>query len=146
MQELFKDLTVSMVVSWWGAFVATGLAIIKVMETLRDRTRIDVGTSLTTSVNVGHEIRIRNLSPRPIMLTYWEVYYASSLCPLIGRKNISEPEFDTPDSTIAPYNTHTLSFNDENYFPLYHKKLKTSAIYIELHFAGRRRVRRKIYE
>ncbi|MBG9573108.1 hypothetical protein [Cytobacillus firmus] len=68
MQELFKDLTVSMVVSWWGAFVATGLAIIKVMETLRDRTRIDVGTSLTTSVNVGHEIRIRNLSPRPIML------------------------------------------------------------------------------
>ena len=33
------------------AFVATGLGIIKMMETLRDRTRIDVGTNFTTSIS-----------------------------------------------------------------------------------------------
>lgn len=134
-----------MVISWWGAFVATGLAIIKIIETLRDRTRIDVGTSFTTSVNVGHEIRIRNLSPRPVVLTYWEVYYASRFCPAFCRKGIEGRDFDTPDSTLPPFTTHTLSFNEENYFSINYKKMKSKAIYIDIHFAGRRRIRRKIY-
>lgn len=145
MQELFKDVTVSMIVSWWGAFVATVLAIIKVMETLRDRTRIDVGASFTTSVNVGHEIRIRNLSPRPVVLTHWEIYYASKFWHKLGRKDIETREIDTPDTTLSASTTHTLGFNDENYFSINHKKMQSRAIYIEIYFAGRRRIRRKIH-
>ncbi|WP_148242234.1 hypothetical protein [Enterobacter asburiae] len=145
MQELFKDVTVSIIVSWWGAFVATVLAIIKVMETLRDRTRIDVGASFTTSVNVGHEIRIRNLSPRPVVLTHWEIYYASKCWHKLGRKDIETREFDTSDTTLSPFTTHALGFNDKSYFSITHKKMQSKAIYIEICFAGRRRIRRKIY-
>lgn len=144
MQDLFKDVTVSMVVSWWGAIVSTGLAVIKVMETWRDRTRIDLGWSFTTSANVGHEIRIRNLSPRPVVLTHWEIYYASRYCRILGRKPIETREFDAPDSTLPPFTTHTLTFIDENYFHINYKKMKSKAIYINIHFAGRGVIHRKI--
>lgn len=131
--------------AWWGAVLSTVLAAVKGWEIWRDRFRVEVGGSFTSAPDIGNEVRIRNLSPKPLILVHWEVFYGSGVWPFRKETSICERDYDAGDSTIAPVSTHTLAFVDESYFSTSYDRLKGRSVYIRLHIAGRGTIRRKLY-
>ncbi len=145
MHEWIISLTNAIAPAWWGAVLSTMLAIIKVWELWRDRFKIEVGSSFATAAHIGNEVRIRNLSPKPQILTHWEIFYRSGIPLLRTEKSICCRDFDTDDSCIAPSSTQKLTFSGESYFSTTAEKLKGRSIYIRVYVAGRRPVCHKIY-
>ena len=132
-------------IAWWGAGLSTLLALVKLWELWRDRFRIDVGYGFTGEPSIGNDIHIRNLSGKPIILTYWEVFYRSNLWPIKKDTYINSPEEDTHDIQINPHSSMTLNFSDMNHFSWGHKAMKGNRIYIALHIAGRRSIIKRVY-
>jgi len=130
----------------WGGFVLSlVLAIVKLWELYSGRARIEIGGDYASLDSVGNQIYIRNLSPKPIILIYWEVYYGTK--PLFFRKEtpISSPE-SSVNATIAAGSTYQLSFEDEHHFSTSVAALNGRAIFMRLFIAGRSRpIVRKIY-
>lgn len=142
--DLLSYLPNATVPAWWGAVLSTLLAVIKFWELWRDRFRIEIGSCFTTEPHIGNEVRIRNPSPNPLILTHWEIFYGSALCPISKKSSISEREYDTEDCVITSASTHTLSFKNESYFYTNIDKLKGRTVYIKIHFAGRRVICQKL--
>lgn len=128
-----------------GAVLSTILAAVKGWELWRDRFRIEVGGSFTSAPDIGNEVRIRNLSLKPLILVHWEVFYGSGIWPFRKETSICDRDYDASDATIAPASTHTLTFAGESYFSTSHDRLKGRSVYIRLHIAGRGTIRRKLY-
>lgn len=145
MSEWITNLTNATTPAWWGAVLSTILAIIKVWELWRDRFKIEIGSNFTTNAYIGNEIRIRNLTPKPLILTHWEIFHRSGIPLFRKEKSICCREFDTADSTIVPASTHKLTFSGEFYFSTALQNLKCSGIYIRVNVAGHRQLCRKIY-
>ncbi|GAB3131243.1 hypothetical protein GCM10027256_37280 [Novispirillum itersonii subsp. nipponicum] len=147
MPELMIRLPDAITIALYGAALSTVLAVVKVWEIWRDRFRLDIGCTFVGNPEVGHEIRIRNLSTKPFILKYWDVFYGSSVCPFQKEELVSDRDFGNidPDTTIAPASTHTLIFADESYFSVNHNSLRGRSVYIRLHIAGRKPIRRKLY-
>jgi hypothetical protein len=61
---------ISPLIAWWGAGLSTLLAFVKIWELWRDRLRIEVDYRFATDPNVGNSILIRNLSSRPLILSW----------------------------------------------------------------------------
>jgi hypothetical protein len=129
----------------WGAGLSTVLASIKIWEIRRDRFRLDVSYSFTSSERIGNEVLIRNLSVRPIILSYWELLYCSGRWPRRKFQSIAHPDHDEGDSRLEPHTTLTLHFADEDYFTSDLESLNGRRIYIRIHIAGRKPVLRLIY-
>ena len=132
-------------VACWGAGLSTLLAMVKLWETWRDRFQIDVGCNLTSSPEIGNEIFIRNLTGRPAILSYWELFYCSGSWPFRKYSEISSPGPDAYDLRVDAHSSTTLGFSEADHFEWGEKTLKGKKIYIRLHFAGRRPVLRKVY-
>lgn len=145
MLEWVNSLPSAAAPAWWGAVLSTILAAIKGFELWRDRFRIEVGATFTSAPDIGNEIRIRNISPKPLILVHWEVFYTKGIWPFRKETPIEEREYDVGDSTIAPYSTHSLNFVDQTYFSTSHNILKGRRIFIRLHIAGRGSLSRKVY-
>lgn len=135
----------SALIAWWGAGLSTLLAIVKVFEVWRDRFRVEVSGNFTGSESIGNEILIRNLSSRPLILTYWELLYCSGRWPRRSFESFESADFDSGDRRLEPYATHTLHFAEQNYFSWGYKVLKGRRIFIRLHVAGRRPMLRLVY-
>ena len=132
-------------IAWWGAGLSTLLAAVKLWELWRDRFRIDVGCNLTSNPDIGNEIFIRNLSAKPVILSYWEVLYGSRAWPFRKFSEVESPGPDVYDSRIDPHSSKTLTFSEQNHFGWSRTTLKGRKIYIRLFMAGRRPVLKKIY-
>ncbi|MEQ1863548.1 MAG: hypothetical protein ABL996_02730 [Micropepsaceae bacterium] len=143
MPEWIANLPV--VAAWWGAVLSTIMAAIKVWELWRYRFRVEVGGSFTSAADIGNKINILNLSPDPLILTHWEVFYGSGMWPFRRETSICDREYDANNATIASNSTYPLTFANELYFSTTPDELKGRAIYICLHIAGRRSIRRKVY-
>ncbi len=128
------------VIAGWGAFLSTLLAVIKICEIWKDRHRVDVTYSFTTDEERGNTILVRNLSGRPLILTYWELLYGARSWRPREFQPMQWPDHDFGDIKIEAYSTHSLCFVDEHHFSWHDKFLKGRAIYIRLHFAGRKPV------
>ncbi len=63
----------SVFLAWWGAGLSTTLALVKLFELWQTRFRLEVSYNFTDSVEIGNEVFIRNLSAKPVILTYWEL-------------------------------------------------------------------------
>jgi hypothetical protein len=137
--------TVPLIVAAWGAILSTLLGAIKLWEIWRDRHRIDVAYSFATDESVGNTISIRNLSGRPLILSYWELLHGTGSWPLKKFEGMQCPDHDIVDCKIDAYSTHLLRFCDENHFAWSSKVLKGREIYIRLHFAGRKPTLRLVY-
>ncbi len=132
-------------IAWWGASLSTLLALAKLWELWRDRFRIDVGSTFTGSPSIGNNINIRNLSDKPIILTYWKIFYRPHLWPIKKDNYINSPEEDTHDIHIKPHSSMLLNFSDMNHFAWGQKAMKGNRIYIALHIAGRRPIVKRVY-
>ena len=132
-------------IAWWGAGLSTLLAIVKLFELWQDRFRVEVSYNFTSSESIGNEVLIRNLSSRPLILTYWELLYCSGRWPRRIFEPLQSANFDSGDHRLEPYATRTLHFSDQNYFSSEHKVLSGRRIFIRLHFAGRGPMLRLLY-
>jgi hypothetical protein len=130
---------------WWGAGLSTLLALVKLGELWRDRFRIDVGYGFTGEPEIGNDIHIRNLSGKPIILAYWELFYRPHLWPLKKDSYIKSPEEDASDIRIEPHSSMTLNFSEMDHFDWGWKAMKWRRIYIRLHVAGRRPIVKRVY-
>jgi hypothetical protein len=130
--------------AWWGAMLSSVLAIIKIWEIWRDRFRLDIGYSFADE-SIGNNILIRNLSSRPFILEYWELFYGSSHWPYPKVKSISCAEPDEGDRRVEPHSTCNLHFAHHRHFSWDHTTLEGRKIYIRIFIAGRRPVLRVVY-
>ena len=135
----------SELIAWWGAGLSTLLAIVKLLEFWRDRFRLEVSCNLTGSESIGNEILIRNLSNRPIIITYWELLYCSGRWPQRTFEPLESADFDSSDRRLEPYATDTLRFADANYFSWGQKVLNGRRVFILLHIAGRKPILKLVY-
>ncbi len=132
-------------IAWWGAGLSTLLALVKLWELWRDRFRIDIGHNFTSEPDIGNQINIRNLSGKPIILGFWEVFYRPHLWPLKRDSYITSPEADAYDLKIDPHSSETIGFTGMDHFDWGWKAMKGRRIYIRLHIAGRRSVVKRVY-
>jgi len=132
-------------IAWWGAGLSTLLALIKLWELWRDRFRLQVGYNFRGNEDLGNEVIIRNLSMRPVVLTYWELLYCSGRLPNRTFETLRDPGADAMDIQIAPHTSYTLTFAEQDHFAWGATALNVRAIYLRLHLAGRRPILRKVY-
>lgn len=132
-------------ISWWGAGLSTLLAILKLAELWRNRFRIEISPNLTDSESHGNTIQIRNLSNKPIIITYWEIMYVSGRWPRRKFEVIAHPDHDSGDCRIESQSTLELIFTEQDYFSWSHKILNGRKIFIRAFIAGRRPILRTLY-
>ena len=132
-------------IAWWGAGLSTLLAIIKLWELWRDRFRLQVGYNFRGNEDLGNEVIIRNLSTRPVVLTYWELLYCTGRFPCRTFEAFRDPGADAEDIQIAPHTSYALTFSEQNHFDWGVSALNDRAIYVRLHLAGRWPILRKVY-
>lgn len=135
----------SVVVAAWGAILSTLLAGIKIWELWRDRHRIDVGYSFTSDRNQGNTITLRNVSARPLILSYWELQYGKGRWPFKRSDTFQWPEHDESDTKIDAYSSFSLRFTAAEHFDWGSTVLQGRDLYVRLHFAGRRPTTRLAY-
>jgi hypothetical protein len=139
-------MTGSTLIAWWGAGLSTLLALAKLWELWRERFQVEVSGSFTSDPGIGNEILVRNLSNRSFILAYWELLYGAGRWPVRRFTPLTSPDFhDTGDIRVEPHSTHTLRFNDEDYFDCSVSALKGRGIFIRLHIAGRKPIIRLVY-
>lgn len=132
-------------IAWWGAGLSTLLALIKLWELWRDRFRLQVGYNFRGNEDLGNEVIIRNLSTRPVVLTYWELLYCTGRFPNRTLEAFRDPGADVEDIQIAPHTSYALTFSEQDHFDWGVRALNGRAIYVRLHLAGRRPILRKVY-
>lgn len=132
-------------ISLWAGIVSTALAVIKIYETWRDRSRIDVSLFTTSSEVHGNELQIRNLSDKPIFIIHWELFAAHDAKGKRDCFSIESGDFDSRDISLAPHSSLHWSFSEANFFSTEDKFLKGRSIYLKLWIAGRRPWTQKIY-
>jgi hypothetical protein len=127
----------------WGAVLSTVLAVMKIYEIWRDRARIDASLMIS-DVDHGNDIRIRNLSGKPIIIEYWEIFAASDAK---GKRNYEVIQVDdfSGDLSIAPYTSVNWNFCDANHFNTTDKYLKGRSIYLKICVVGRKPWTQKLY-
>lgn len=132
-------------IAWWGAGLSTILALIKLGELWRDRFRIDVSYNFRGAAEEGNDVHVRNLTGRPMILTYWELLYGSGMWPRRAFEPLRYPDMDDGDIRIEPHSTRTLSFSDDQHFDWGQKARNGKTIWIRLHIAGRRPILKLVY-
>lgn len=111
----------------------------------RDRFRLEITASFTTSSEIGNEIIIRNLSPYPILITNWTIFFASRVWAFRKEEVCGKHYFDL-DITVPSVSSYKIICNAENYFSTSHKKFKGKRIYFRVDIAGRGEITKKIYQ
>lgn len=132
-------------IAWWGAGLSTLLALLKLWELWRDRFRVEVGYNFAGDAEIGNAILVRNLSGKPIILSFWEVLYGSSRWPFRKFEDVAYPDHDFGDQKIEPHSSLKLHFSEERHFSWGHKVLKGKKIFIRLHIAGRKPIIKRVY-
>lgn len=135
----------SLYLALWGAILSTLLAVVKLWEMWRERFRLEIGYNFTDNIEIGNAILLRNLSGKPIILSYWELLQSSGNWPRKVLTDIAYPDHDAGDRRIEPYSTLELSFAEQNYFEWSRKALKGGKLLIRLHIAGRKPILQTVY-
>jgi len=129
----------------WGAGLSTVLAVVKLWEVWSNRFRMNVSHSFTSCPHEGNSIMIRNLSSRPVIMEYWELFFGSGIWPFRRTSDIDSPGPDAQDNRIDSHSSKTLVFTGPDHFAWGVDALKGRKIYIRLHIAGRRPITKKVY-
>lgn len=132
-------------IAWWGAALSTLLALVKLWELWNARFRIEVGYNFTSEPDIGNEVFIRNLSSKPIILSYWELLYGSGFLPFRKLEEFESPGPDASDIRIEAHSSEIFTFAEASHFAWGYKALQGRKIYMRLHVAGRRPVLKKLY-
>lgn len=124
----------TLVLSLWGAVLSTILSILKVMEYWDNRFKIELSPILRGDAEMGHDLSIKNLSSKPVLLEYMELFMKKGK----EEKDIWSPEDSFLNARIEPHDTKMYNFSEADYFPW--KK----GVYARLHFAGKKPITKSI--
>lgn len=127
------------ILALWGAILSTCLALIKIWELWSNRRRIEVSYAFNCSGPDSNDIIIRNLSDKPMIVTYWELLFCERKGLKWATYRNENPEDDTRDICIAAHSSKTLNFSGQYYFEWGHKALGGKRLYLNLHIAGKRK-------
>lgn len=135
------------VIALWGAGLSSLLALIKIWELWSARRRIEVSYGFVGEPEIGNDIIIRNLSDKPIIITYWELLF----CERKGRKWVAyrneNPAEDATDICVPAHSSKIFSFSGADYFEWGHKVLGGKRLYLNIHIAGKiRPIKRLVYK
>ena len=129
----------------WGAVLSTILAFVKLWEVWSSRFRMNVSHNFTSCPHQGSAIFLRNLSGRPVIVEYWELFYGSGIWPFRKTSDIASSGPDTKDQRIDSHSSKSLVFVGPDHFDWGVDALKGRKIYIRLHIAGRRPTTKKVF-
>jgi hypothetical protein len=134
------------IIALWGAGLSTLLAFIKIWEIWSARRRIEVSYGFYDA-DVGNDIIIRNLSDKPIIVTYWELLFCMREgIKWVSYRNENPAEF-TRDIFIQGHTSKKLNFRGTDYFDWGYKALEGKRLYLILYIAGKRKpVKRLVYK
>ncbi|MFK4770135.1 hypothetical protein [Rhizobium sp. ZW T2_16] len=134
-------MTLTIMLSVWGAAISTGLAWIKIWETFwKDRTRLDTTYTFTGERGGEHEIVIANLSSLPVQVSSWELAWDPRFLRFDRPKIDVTPAWeDVIRFKIDGHSTYTLKFAEENKFPWGHNISRGRQLKLKLKIFGRRR-------
>ncbi|WP_274062040.1 hypothetical protein [Vibrio parahaemolyticus] len=134
-----QELEVSLLLGIWGAVLSTILFVLKLYEVWGQRFKIEVSSITRSCADQGHDISIKNLSAKPVLLEYLELYSKKGWLPFSKESYIWSPEDSWLNARIEPSDKKVYNFNQGNYFSLSGKK-----VYVRLHFAGRKPFVKKV--
>lgn len=126
---------ITLLLAIWGSVLSTLLAGFKLFEYWNNRFKIEVAPLFRSVPELGHDISIKNLSPKPILLEYMEFFKKDG-------ENIVylwSPEDSFINVRIEPYDNKLFNFREGDYFGW-----NTDEVYIRLSFAGKKEITRKI--
>ena len=121
----------------WAAVLSTILALIKIWEIWKTRIRIEVSYSFMGIPEEGNQVIIRNLSPTPIIITYWDLQWRKRKLFIKPTFTIGPNEFNE-DIKISGHTSHKLIFRDQDHFDWGPSSLGKNKIYLLLHIAGKK--------
>ncbi|MGB5965585.1 MAG: hypothetical protein WBF77_04790 [Sulfurimonadaceae bacterium] len=133
------DLEVIFLLSLWGAVLSTILSVLKIVEYWNNRFQVEVGQILRGDEDLGHDISIKNLSSKPILLEYMELFTKKGNWPFRQKKYIWSPEDSWLNARIEPSDAQVYNFSGSNYFGWNNQN-----IYVLLYFAGKKPITKKI--
>lgn len=143
--DTFSNMALNEWLAVWGAFVSTVLAAIKIAEWWRDRNRLEIDFTCTTSESEGNTVIIRNLYSKPIIIIYWEIFLAKNLRRGSEQVSIESADFDAGDQVVAAHASVQWNFSEARFFGTSDKFLKSRGLYLQLCIAGRKPIVRKLY-
>ena len=143
--SIFRKMGLNDWLAVWGAFLSTVLAAIKIAEWWRDRNRLEIGFTCTTSESEGNTIIIRNLYSKPIIITYWEIFLAKNPRRDSEQVSLESADFDNGDQVVAAHDFVQWNFSEAGFFGTSEKFLKGRGIYLRLCIAGRKPIVRRLY-
>ena len=134
------------IIAFWGAGLSSLLALIKVWELWTSRQRVEIVCYFDGRPEVGNDIIVRNISDKPIIITYWELLFCErKRFKWVAYRN-ENPAEDTCDICIQGHSSTKFNFSGQDYFSWGHKALDGKRLYFNLYIAGKRKpVKRLIY-
>lgn len=130
----------SLIIAIWGAVLSTLLTIPKLLETWSNRFQIDVTHVFRSDPRMGNEIHIRNLSGKPIMLEYLELYYQEDSWPRTKKRYFWSPEDSLLNLRVEPTDNKVLTFSEAGHFSWG----KGQKIFVKLYFVGRKAIVKRV--
>ena len=133
-------------IALWGAVLSTLLASVKFYEIWQARTQIEVSYSFTSNPEIGNEVIIRNLSNKPILITYWELFWQHRNWGKLITDDGTFPDYDYKDKKLDAHSSTSIHFAESDHFGWGAKALGKNKIFIHLHIAGKNKpIRKKVY-
>ncbi|MBB3610962.1 hypothetical protein [Rhizobium sp. BK602] len=136
----------TVLLAMWGAFISSGLAVIKIWETFfKDRLRLDKSYLLTGETGGEHEITVANLSSVPVQVSSWTLAYEPKVFRWkTKRKDVTPERYKVGGFKIDGHSSHTLLFGGEDQFEWGWKVQKGRNLCLDLHIFGRKKPKRLI--
>ena len=129
---------VTFLLSLWGAILSSILSILKLIEYWNNRFQINISPILRGDINMGHDISIQNLSSKPVLLEYMEVFTKKGKWPFQKEQCFWSPEDSFLNARIEPADV-VYNFSKGDYFGRNYKP-----IYLRLYFVGKKPITKKI--
>lgn len=129
------------VLGGWGAVLSTALAAIKIWEvTLKDRVRLRTSYSFSSQVDADDEIVIVNLSPLPLQISHWCLFWKPNFLSW-GKEEIDvTPDLDRVGRfTVGARDSYAMVFSEQDRFDWSHRSAAGRKLYLVLHVFGKRR-------
>ena len=130
----------SLTIAVWGAVLSTLLAVPKLYEFWSNRFQIDVSHVFRGDPEMGNEIHIRNLSGKPIILEYLELYYQQGHWPRRKMNYFWSPEDSLLNLKIESADNKVLTFCKADHFSWGSGR----RIYVRLYFVGKKPIVKKL--
>lgn len=138
-------------VAIWGAVVATGLALVRLVEFYRDRSpQLRVTCMWRGTAEAGNDLLIMNAGRTPLSIYYFSLVWAKPRW--LRSPKLIETEFDLEDDfssiDVPPFTSYRQHFNGGDHFSATApERLNGCTLYLRAWVVGRSRpVWRKVFD